>query len=137
MNSSSSINIVPITCFFMITRVHIELTTPVKPALVKMVNDILWGIERQMITALTAIDVSAAFDTINHEFLLEVLQIKLSFRGQPLHWFDLHLRPRGFQVFMEGQRSEIINLSFSVSQGSYEAYILLSICPHPVGMHTG
>ena len=49
-------------------------------ALVRMVNGILWGMERQKITALTAIDLSAAFDTIDHEIILEVLQIKFSFR---------------------------------------------------------
>ena len=46
-----------------------------KAALVRMVNDILWGMERQTITALTAINLSAAFDTIDHEILLEVLLI--------------------------------------------------------------
>ena len=47
--------------------------------LVKMVNDILCGMERQKITALTAIDLSAAFDTTGHEILLEVLADKIQF----------------------------------------------------------
>ena len=49
-----------------------------------MFNDILWAMERQKITALTAIDLSAAFDAIDHEILLEVLQIKFGFTGQAL-----------------------------------------------------
>ena len=57
-----------------------------KTTLVKMVNDILWGMERQKITALTAIDLLAAFNTNDHEILLGVLQIKFSFTGQALHW---------------------------------------------------
>ena len=85
-----------------------------KTTFVGVVNDILWGMERQKITALTAIDLSAAFNTIDHEILLEVLQIKFSFIGQALHLFGSYLRPRGFQVIIEGQRSEIINLPFSV-----------------------
>ena len=47
-----------------------------------MVNDILWGMEKQRITALTATDLLAALDTTDHEILLEVLQIKFSFTGQ-------------------------------------------------------
>ena len=54
-------------------------------ALVVLVNDILWGMEKQKITALTAIDLSAAFNTIDHDILLEVLQMKFSFTGQALH----------------------------------------------------
>ena len=41
-------------------------------ALVRMVNDILLGMESQKITALTAIDLLAGFDTVDHEILLEV-----------------------------------------------------------------
>ena len=44
--------------------------------------------------------------------------MKFSFTGQALHWFDSYLRPRGFQVIIEEQRSDIINLPFSVAQGS-------------------
>ena len=89
-----------------------------KTALVKMVNDIFQGMVRMKITALTAIHLLAAFDIIDHEILLEVLQIKFSFTDQSLHWFDSYLRPRGFQVIIEGQRSEIINLPCRVPKGS-------------------
>ena len=62
-------------------------------ALVALVNDILWGMEKQKITAFTAIDLLAAFNTIDYDILLEVLQMKFSFTGQTLHWFDSYLRP--------------------------------------------
>ena len=99
-------------------------------ALVRMVNDIFWGMESQKITALTAIDLLAAFDTLDHEILLEVLQLKFYFTGQALHWFDSYLRLKGFQVIIEGQRLEFINLPFSVSQGSCEGLcIILHMLP--------
>ena len=72
-------------------------------ALAEIVNDILWGMERQKITAPAAIDLLAAFNTIDHEVSLEVLQIKVCFTGQALHWFDSYVRPIGFQVIIEGQ----------------------------------
>ena len=74
--------------------------------------------EKQKITALTATDLSAAFNTIDHDILLEVWQMKFGFTGQALHWFDSYLRPRGFQVIIEDQRSDIINLPLSVPKGS-------------------
>ena len=74
---------------------------------------------------------SAAFDTIDHEILLEVLHLKFSFTGQALHWFDSYLRPRGFQVIIEGQRPEFINLPFSVPQGSCEGLCITLHMPPP------
>ena len=37
---------------------------------IALVNDILWGMERQKITALTAINLAAASDTTDHEIFL-------------------------------------------------------------------
>ena len=45
-------------------------------ALIKIINDCLWAMENQMVTVLVAIDLSTAFDTVDHEILLEVLNKK-------------------------------------------------------------
>ena len=41
-------------------------------AMVKLINDILWAMEHQEVTAVMAIYLSAAFDIVDHEILLEV-----------------------------------------------------------------
>ena len=43
-------------------------------ALVKLMNDILWNMECSDVTAFIAIDLSAAFDMVDHGILLDVLQ---------------------------------------------------------------
>ena len=43
-------------------------------ALIKITNDCLWDMENQMVTAMIAIDLSAAFDTVDHAILLDVLK---------------------------------------------------------------
>ena len=43
-------------------------------ALVKLMNDILWNMECGDVTAFIAIDLSAAFDMVDHGILLDVLQ---------------------------------------------------------------
>ena len=43
-------------------------------SLVKLVNDILWGMENQPVTAVVILDLSAAFNTVDHDLLLEVLE---------------------------------------------------------------
>ena len=43
-------------------------------SLLKLVNDALWAIENKLITAVTVMDLSVAFDTVSHELLLTVLR---------------------------------------------------------------
>ena len=50
-------------------------------ALVKLANDILMNMDRQAITAVCAIDLSAAFDTVDHETLLSVLNRTFAIDG--------------------------------------------------------
>ena len=42
-------------------------------ALVKIINDCLWNMENQQVTSIVAIDLSAAFDTVDHQILIDVL----------------------------------------------------------------
>ena len=43
-------------------------------SLVKLVNSILWAMEKQLVTVVVILDLSAAFDTVDHDLLLEVLE---------------------------------------------------------------
>lgn len=87
-------------------------------ALVKICDDILWNMEKGLTTALRAIDLSAAFDTVDHNVLLKVLDMKFGIRGTCLEWCDSYLRPRDMKVCVNGSYSAIRNLDFSVPQGS-------------------
>ena len=61
-------------------------------ALVKIVNDLLCNMEEQKLTALTAIDLSAAFDTVDHEVLIKVLQNSSGLNDQVLKWYESYLQ---------------------------------------------
>ena len=41
-----------------------------------MTNNILWNMENKLVTAVTLLDLLAAFDTVDHDILLEVLHNK-------------------------------------------------------------
>ena len=49
-------------------------------------------------TALMAIDLSASFDMVDHDRLLDVLHNKFGIRGIALNWFESYLRPRYCKV---------------------------------------
>ena len=93
-------------------------------SLIKLINDILWAMERQEVTALTALDLSVAFDTVDHEILIEVLEHQFGITNSALNWFKTYLYPRKFIVDVDGHHSREIDLKFSVPQGSLAGPVL-------------
>ena len=87
-------------------------------ALTKLNDDLLWAMEKQQVTALMALDLSAAFDTVDHQILLEVLQSHYGLTDHALMWFDTYLRPRTCKVTVGPSCSSERDLTFSVPQGS-------------------
>ena len=71
-----------------------------------MTNDILRGFENQNITSLVILDLLAAFDTVDHDVLLTVLQDHFGFQGTALKWFDNYLSPRYFKATIEDKYSK-------------------------------
>ena len=93
-------------------------------SLIKLVNDILLAMDRQEVTALTALDLSAAFDTVDHEILIEVLEHQFGTANVALNWFKTYLYPRKFIVDIDGHHSKEIDLKFSVPEGNLAGPIL-------------
>ena len=63
-------------------------------ALLKVQNDILMPIDKQKLTALLLLDLSAAFDTVSHTILLNRLQKRVGITGGALRWFQSYLENR-------------------------------------------
>lgn len=74
--------------------------------------------EEQTLTALSAIDLSAAFNTVDHEVLIWALQYNFGLDQQVLQWYKSYLQPRGFKVCINNKYSIPRQLTFSVPQGS-------------------
>ena len=71
-------------------------------SLIKLISDILWAMERQEVTTLTALDLSVAFDTVDHGILVEVLEHHFGITNSVLSWFKTYLYPRKFIVDIDG-----------------------------------
>ena len=67
-------------------------------------------IDNQKVTALILLDVSAAFDTIHHDILLQRLKTKFGFRGTVLKWMESYIQPCRQRVVIDGAKSEWITL---------------------------
>ena len=63
------------------------------------------------------LDLSAAFDTIDHDILLDRLQHEVRIEGLALQWVKSYLTDRYQSVTINGQSSPLILLSYGVPQG--------------------
>lgn len=93
----------------------------VDTAVFEFVTAVLSALERGNLACGLFIDLSRAFDTIDHKLLLEKL-FRYGIRGQAYLWFECYLRGRCQNVVLtdglESARSETLDISIGVPQGS-------------------
>ena len=87
-------------------------------ALLRVISDILGAIDNGKVTLLGLLDLSAAFDTVDHSILLDRLRIAFGMDGVVLDWITSFLKDRTQQVYYLGKLSSIGQLDCSVPQGS-------------------
>ena len=96
-------------------------------ALLKVKNDILMNMDTGHVTLLVLLDLSAAFDTVDHDTLIHRLQSLLDLRGSALQWFRSYLRGRSQQVTINGALSKTFGLECGVPQSSCLGPLLFTI----------
>ena len=70
------------------------------------------------VTALTLLDLSAAFDTIGHSTLFERLHGHFGISGTVFHWLKSYISNRQHRIHIDGSLSCPQDLHFGVPQGS-------------------
>ena len=86
--------------------------------MVKVYNDLLLAADGGQMSALCLLDLTAAFDTVDHELLLLRLERQFGLPGVVLAWFRSYLSGRTFRVVLSGCTSSIVYIVCSVPQGS-------------------
>ena len=67
-------------------------------AIIRLVNDILWAMENQNVTAVMALDLWVAFNTVDQEILSSVLEHNFGLEDTVLNWFNSYLNHRSCKV---------------------------------------
>ena len=87
-------------------------------ALLKVQSDILSNMDKQEVTLLVLLDLSAAFDTVDHNILVNILESDFGICGDALKWFRSYLIGRVQRAIVNQQSSKTFNLNYVVPQGS-------------------
>ena len=101
-------------------------------ALLSIKNEVHLSLARGEPTALVLLDLSAAFDTIDHNILLGYLKFWFGLGGTVLRWFASYLRSHCQAIKIGSTLSELSNLIYGVPQGSVLGPLLFSLYTTPL-----
>ena len=107
-------------------------------AVVKIKTDILQLFDRKEVTCLILLDISTAFDTVDHKLLLHRLEHRFGIKYMALNWIRDYLADQTQQVVLDNPNGETIRskeaiLAQGVPQGSVLGPLLFTLCASPLG----
>ncbi len=105
----------------------------IRAALVRVTNDLLLSSDRGCISLLVFLHLSAAFDTIGHNILLNRLENFVGISGSALAWFKSYLSDRHQFVAVNEEVSYRSEVQYGVPQGSVLGPLLFTLYMLPLG----
>ena len=116
-----------------VNGLHEELQSAYKPvhstetALMRVQHDIANAMDTNQAALLVLLDMSAAFDTIDADILIDTLHTHLGVNGTPLKWCRSFLSDRCFAVKLGDSKSADHKLKYGVPQGSVLGPFLFTV----------
>ena len=101
-------------------------------ALLRIQNDLLLAIDKRKVSALVLLDLSAAFDTIDHSILLGRLKSWFGISGSALELLSSYLKDRSESVTIQSTSSSPLPVLTGVPQGSVLGPLLFSLYTTPI-----
>jgi len=86
-------------------------------ALLRVWSDTLNAVDTRQVTLLGLLDLSSAFDSVDHDFLLQRLEYGFGLSDVVWRWINSFLSDRTLQVAYAGELSTTRPLLFGVPQG--------------------
>jgi hypothetical protein len=90
-------------------------------------SDVYDAADAGQVTILALLDLSAAFDTVDHNTLLQRLSVTYGIGGTVLRWIESFLTGRSVVVYFADQQSTRSALMCGVPQGSVLGPLLFNL----------
>jgi len=95
-------------------------------AIIEFVSELLTSFDNGHVMLATFLDLSKAFDTVDHSILLKKLS-HYGIRGNALNWFSSYLKGRKQYVYYTGIKLNTKDIDCGVPQGSVLGHLLFII----------
>ena len=102
--------------------------------LISIVNHILCALDENKTSVLLLLDLSAAFDTVDHEILLSGLDSFFGIRSTALSWFRSYLSKRKQFKMVQDNQSSTAPLDFGVPHVSVLGPVLFILYTTPLSL---
>ena len=101
-------------------------------AVLSVLNGLLLNADERFVSLIALLDLSAAFDALDHSILLKRLEMTFGIRGSVLSWFASYLSDRTWSVVVDGMLSSPAPLVCGVPQGSVLGPALFTLYSQPL-----
>ena len=101
-------------------------------ALLAVTDNLLSNIDNRLASIVAFLDLSAAFDTLDHQILLKRLSITYGIHAKAFQWFSSYLSDRRQSVTIGSIFSKPVPLQSGVPQGSVLGPILFTLYTQPL-----
>ena len=102
-------------------------------ALLEVLDGIYTAADNKQLSVVVGLDLSAAFDTVQHDVLLNRLRNEFGVDDKVLSWFQTYLEDRTQFVKVGKYSSSVVKMASGVPQGSVLGPILFAAYTSPVG----
>ena len=102
-------------------------------ALLLVHHDIVPALDDSKCSVLVMLDLSAAFDVLDHSNLFKRLQYSYGISRHALSWFESYLCKRTQSVSIDGVQSDSLELKYGVPQGSVLGPQIYCMFAKPIG----
>ena len=96
-------------------------------AVTKVYSDIFGAADDSKLSLFILLSLSAAFDLVDYSILLKRLESTYGFDGLTLEWFKNYSSDRFFNVSCSGTKSDFVDSSMGIPQGSVLGPLLFSL----------
>ena len=102
-------------------------------ALLEVLDSVYTAADDKQLSVIIGLDLSAAFDTVQHDILLNRLRVEFGVTSTALSWLTTYITNREQYVKVGQQSSSTVHLTSVVPQGSVLGPILFAAYTSPVG----